>query len=473
MRGSPGEVHAVLRLVTSETNRGDAPAPVMSARSLGVALCGLLLVLVLVGGCSDSLTEPLVDEPDTASETRVILASVAPPTVGCVDDVLPSSALSRICFPPDWNGDVVLWAHGYVSPFDDVALPDDEIDGQSIEAIVLGLRFAYATTSYNRNGLVAVDAVTDLVQLSQAVRAMAPVRFTYLVGASEGGLAAALASERAAAHFDGSLIACAPVGSFRAQINYFGDVRVLFDYFFPGVLPGSPISIPAAVPPAWDGVFEPAIRLALAGNPSATAQLIRAGGIAVDPADPASAIESIVDALWYNVFATNDARLQLGGGNPYDNRLKWYTGTSRDFLLNLRIARFRADASALSALQPYEASGALRLPSQMIHTRYDPVIPFWQAQLYQTEALFRSGLQLLSVPSDNYGHCAFETEEVLASFAVLVLRVTLRNLIAPETVFPDARSAAKFLTLAEAGGARPEIWSAARIRDAVTRVDSR
>jgi hypothetical protein len=430
----------------------------------------LVLTFTLLAACSETPTGPTLNDDDSMSEPApVVLASVTPPTVGCVEGDLDTGALYRVCFPPDWNGDAVIWAHGYRSFLDPIAIPEDDVGGQPIQDIVLGLRYAYATTSYVRNGLVALDAVTDLVQLSQVVRGMAPVRFVYLVGGSEGGLASALATERQSSHFSGSLIACAPVGSFRGQINYFGDVRTLFDYFFPGILPGNSISIPAGVPGAWDAVHEPAIRAALLSKPGLTAQLIRTGGIAIDPANPASAIESIVDALWYNVFATNDARVQLGGGNPYDNRFKWYSGSSSDFLLNIRIDRYRADASALSALQAYEASGALRLPTQMIHTRYDPVIPFWQAQLYQTEALFRSGFNLLSVPSDNYGHCAFDTEEVLASFAVLVFRVTLRNLIAPETVFPDAAAAARFLTLAESGGARPEVWSAEKIRAAVTR----
>ncbi|MGH7552579.1 MAG: hypothetical protein ACREMQ_06080, partial [Longimicrobiales bacterium] len=160
---------------------------------------------------------------------------------------------------------------------------------------------------------------------------------------------------------------------------------------------------------------------------------------------------------WYNVFATNDARAKLGGGNPYDNRLRWYAGSANDFLLNLTVRRFRADATALAALRPFEASGALRRPAQMTHTRFDPVIPFWQAQLYQLEGLLGSGFSLLSVPSNNYGHCAFDVQEVLASFAILVLRVTGANLIASASVFPDSRAIAEFETLATAAGAEPMV----------------
>ena len=415
----------------------------------GIALLGTLT------SCMDSPTEPNAGaEP---SVTQAALVIVPPPFLGCVDGTLPGGALSRICFPPNWNGDAVLWAHGYVSAFEPLALPDDAVGGVLVQDIVLGLGYAYASTSYRDNGLIAVAAVDDLSQLSQAVENVTGgvVRFKFLVGASEGGLATALGLERAAQHFDGGLIACAPVGSFRGQINYLGDVRVLFDYFFPGVLPGSPISIPADLIAGWETVFAPAVAATLAANPGKTAQLVKVAGIAVDPTQPASAVTSVLAALWYNIFATNDARAKLGGGNPFDNRSRIYRGSSNDFRLNLLVRRFQADASALAALQPFEASGALRRPAQGIHTKLDPVVPFWQQQIYQVEALIHSGINFLSVSSPNYGHCAFDVDEVLASFAVLVLRVTARNLLASAHVFPDAASVLRFERLAQAAGAEP------------------
>ena len=73
----------------------------------------------------------------------------------------------------------------------------------------------------------------------------------HLAGVSEGGLVATLLAERSPELFSTALAACAPIGSFVQQINYLGDFRVLFDYFFPGVIPGSPIEIPAEVIANW------------------------------------------------------------------------------------------------------------------------------------------------------------------------------------------------------------------------------
>ena len=51
--------------------------------------------------------------------------------------------------------------------------------------------------------------------------------------------------------FSSGLAACGPVGTFSGQVNYVGDFRVLFDYFFPEVIPGSAIDIPFYVVKDW------------------------------------------------------------------------------------------------------------------------------------------------------------------------------------------------------------------------------
>ena len=58
---------------------------------------------------------------------------------------------------------------------------------------------------------------------------------------------AALAAEQRPDLFNGALAACGPVGDFAAQIDYLGDFRVLFDYFFPGVIPGGAVDVPDSV----------------------------------------------------------------------------------------------------------------------------------------------------------------------------------------------------------------------------------
>jgi hypothetical protein len=93
-----------------------------------------------------------------------------PPVAGCTDGTTPGGALTRVCFPGEWNGDLILYAHGYVRPDEPLAIREDLIGGISAQDVVTGLGYAYGTTSYRANGLVADLAVDDLVQLKELVR---------------------------------------------------------------------------------------------------------------------------------------------------------------------------------------------------------------------------------------------------------------------------------------------------------------
>lgn len=430
--------------------------------TLTLALVAALALAL--ASCAEHPTAP----PQQSDQPQLLTVEPAVPP-GCYYGVQSSSALYQICVPPTWNGDLVLWAHGYVSPTEPLAIPDDEVDGTPVAQIVTGLEYVYAATSYRANGLVAVAAVDDLTELKSIVVALVgEPRHTYLVGGSEGALATTLAIESSRT-FSGGMPTCGPIGDFRRQINHFGDFRVVFDYFFPGIMPGTAISIPPGEvdQDKWDDHYDPAIRAAIAADPHAAEQLIRVTGAAVDPADPASVAETAVSILWYSVFATNDARDKLGG-NPFGNRWRWYSGSDNDWRLNSRwwgVARYRADAAALTAMQAYETSGRLKTPAVTIHTIRDPVVPYWHEPLYNLKTWFAgTRLRLTSIPADAYGHCEFALDEVLAGFAILVLRVSLRDLIAFEDVFPNSAVRQRFLDLAEIEGARPRIMERPRQR---------
>lgn len=433
-------------------------------RAAALPLSAATLVLA---ACSDQPMGPDLGAEDTPALSLVTFSS--PPWTGCESATQPSGALYEICFPSVWNGDMVFWAHGYVAPQEPLHVPDDEVDGTPLSTIVTDLGYGYAATSYRRNGLAADVAVHDLEELAQVVDETTTPRFRLLVGASEGGLATALALERDGTPFDGGLATCGPVGSFRGQVNYFGDFRAVFDYFFPGLLPGNVTSVPQEVRDNFWAIYVPRIRTALADNPDATRQLLSVTRAPTDRNDPATVEQTVIGLLWYNAFATDDAMARLGG-NPYDNRRRWYWGSDNDFRLNFRIDRYTASSAALTALEAFETTGALNRPVQSLHTTGDPIIPYWHQPLYQVKALAAgTGLTLISAPAIRYGHCAFTRTEALASFAVLVVRVTGRDLIASTDAFPTRVAGREFLDLAREQGADPTLvdawkWEAAARR---------
>jgi pimeloyl-ACP methyl ester carboxylesterase len=355
-----------------------------------------------------------------------------------------------------WNGDLVVFAHGYVAFNEPVAIPEDQLGlpgGVSLPELVNALGFAFATTSYRANGLVVREGLEDVRELVDLFRVEhSEVGRVYLVGASEGGLIAALAVERFPETFDGGIAACGPVGDFRRQLDHFGNFRVVFDYFFPGVLPGSAVSIPPEVIAGWETVYLPRILAAIRARPGALDELLRVTRAPFDSAVPATRELTVAGLLWYSVFATNDGIEKLGG-QPFDNRHRFYFGSSNDFLLNLLVKRFTADAAALNEVEAnYQTTGRLSAPLVTLHTTGDPIIPVGHETLYFLKTFFSGAvLQLLhtNLPVARYGHCQFQAEEALAAFAWLVFQVQSRELSGAEAVLRDPAARDRFRALTE------------------------
>lgn len=361
--------------------------------------------------------------------------------------------------PGHWNGDLVVFAHGYVAPGEPLAIPYDQLelpDGTSIPEIVTGLGFAFATTSYRKNGLAVVEGVDDVTDLVAGFARLAPKRpnHVYLVGASEGGLVTTLAVEQSPQLFSGGLATCGPVGDFRRQIDYWGDFRVLFDFYFPRFIPGDVLNVPDEVRENWETWYVDAITGALTANPARLDKLLRVSRAPFDPNDPESKIETALGILWYNVFATNDARAQLGG-NPYDNSRRLYLGSGNDFWLNLLVERYHADPAALAAIEAgYQTSGRLAAPLVTLHTTADPIVPYWHEPLYSLKALANSGLLHANIPVFRYGHCSFKAEEALVALGLLVLKVEGRELLNAESVLPTRTARLRYRSLAKVNGLR-------------------
>ena len=370
----------------------------------------LLITTALLAACGgdDGPSGP-VDEGD-------------PPAAGCADGTLESGALYRVCFPDEWNGDMVVYAHGYVRPNDPVGLPPDVVGDITISSTINALGYAFATTSYRANGLIADVAVDDLTELDETIRARYrpdPSR-TFIVGASEGGLVATLALEQEPDRYAGALAACGPIGDFALQIDWIGDFRTVFNYFFPGVIPGNAAESPAEVQANWESVYVPAVIAALQDDPLATAQLISVTDAPVDLDDPETIGETVIGLLWYTVFSVEDAQDRLGG-QPYDNSSREYGGSADDAALNAGVERFTADLPAREALGRFETSGMLAKPLVTLHTDGDPIVPIVHQELYADKVEAAGAAALLDTrPVDRYGHCTFQQGELVSAFSALV-----------------------------------------------------
>jgi hypothetical protein len=353
------------------------------------------------------------------------------PSACAPDGLQASGAVYRICMPAltTWNRELVIYAHGYVAFNEPIAIPEDQLKlpgGPSIAEIVNSLGYAFATTSYSTNGLAIQQGINDVVDLAALFASLHgdPSRI-YLAGPSEGGIITVLAVERYPEIFDGGLSACGPVGDFPSQINYWGDVRVTFDYFFPNVLPGSAIEVPAEVIENWESIYEPRVRAQIATHSIRRDQWMAVADIPRNLLSLDETVDSLTQLLWYGVFATNDGVEKLNG-QPFDNSQRIYSGSINDSLLNYVVARYAADSSAIQEMQTnYQTTGNVARPLVMLHTT-DPLIPLWHEGIFAlkvTEMQRESFVTSLTFPG-RYGHCNFDAARVLLGFLVLVHQVT-------------------------------------------------
>jgi pimeloyl-ACP methyl ester carboxylesterase len=371
------------------------------------------------------------------------LAQARQSVSNCSDGLQSSGAVYRVCMPGQvpWNGGLVVFAHGYVKFSDPIAIPESQLvlpDGTYIPNLVNSLGFAFATTSYSTNGLAVQQGLQDLVELVTMLKAQGVPGPIYLVGASEGGLITTLAVEQRPDLFTGGLATCGPIGDFTKQINYWGDFRSVFDYFFPNLLPGTPTDIPQNLIANWDTVYAPRVNAAVLFRPLRTLQLLSVSRAPTDPFDHSTITQTVQGILWYNVFATNDGKAKLDG-NPFDNLNRRYSGSFSDYLLNRLIFRTGADAPALAEInQHYQTTGSLPVPLVTLHDIGDPIVPYWHETLYAAKVASHPGARFISIPILRYGHCNFKAAEVLAGFGLLVRFTIGTELQNVPRALPDA-----------------------------------
>lgn len=380
----------------------------------------LSLLALLALACSEAPTatwEP-TDDVLVGSATTI-------PGLASAEGVLGPGALYQILVPPAWNGTLVLYAHGYVDPDGPPSLPDPtdpfDSEGQLVLALTQ-LGFATAYSSFSENGL----AIKDGTQRTKQLRGIFVSEFgrparTLVMGASLGGAITLDLVEGFPQHYAGGLALCGLVGGSRAEIDYMSNVRVLFDVFYPGVIPGDLFNLPPEA--SRPGVLA-AAAAAVTANPTGAVfmQGIMAGlGTPIPGAVGPELVQSVLTALAFNLTRFEDVLARTRGHVFFDNSDTDYG----DPLVNAMVDRFTATPDALNYLeQYYQPSGDLRIPLVTLHTTDDPTVPvFHEGLLAQAVAAAGSSALLDQIVVTRYGHCDFLPYEVLGAFQLLLARM--------------------------------------------------
>jgi hypothetical protein len=242
-----------------------------------------------------------------------------------------------------------------------------------------------------------------------------------------GGLIAINLIETYPGTFVGVLPACAVSGGLQRQVDYSANVRVLFDVFYPGVLPGSAVDVPEGIDVTSEIVL-PAIA-AMTADATGALAIASIAQTPVPFASPGELVESIATAL-ASAAAYPDV-LKFTHGQPFfDNASTEYTGAlpaGTLLWINANVERFSASPAGLNYVRHnYTPTGDLRIPALTVSTPRDPVVPGLHGIAYGAAVAAAGNADWLvqrSVPGtgNGYGHCTFTPLELVTAFSDLLL----------------------------------------------------
>lgn len=389
-------------------------------------ILSVALLATIVAACDAGSTEPIATRPAPAAITSASLTAV-PGVTEVVGQAGPGASYALLV-PLNWNGELVVYAKGYVQPFEEPTL---DIEEPGVRDWLLLQGFAVAYSSFSETGYAVKDGWQRTHQLNGLfVKHFEQPDRTYLLGVSLGGLIADLLSERFHSQYDGTLSACGVLGGGAMSADYVAHFRVLFDYFYPGVLPGSLYVMPEGyllIPPdpetgfpgstAFHAVFN-----AVAGNPFPALEMAGMEQIALVYDGVGELITSFLHVLGYQINGANALTARLKGHGFFDNESVRYAGSTNDDAVNAGVARFRADPSAANYLERWwEPAGDIGNPFVALHTTRDPLVPARSADVFAAKvAAAGASHHLLQRTVDAFGHCGFGPADIPLAFQDLV-----------------------------------------------------
>ena len=363
-------------------------------------------VCLAAAACADSRNTPTAPRLAASFSTSNSTEPGTGPWARIVEGEAGPGALYSLYIPRDWNGDAIYFVHGVRDPALAVTLDDSAF--AAIRDAISPQGFAIAFSSWSRNGEAWKDGTQRVHQLRGLLAAQlghSPSR-SFLMGSSMGSGIALRVLQTYPGQYDGALLLCGGVGGMNLENQYAGNVRVLFDAFYPGALPGSAYWYPPGIPP----VTLAQVQAAVQSNPTplyVIASLTQTPLPYVpigNPLNPTSnAFRTLLASLWtplrQHSMLINDLVDLVHGHSFFDNNATTYALGSNPLLpasqlqplvdfANAHVARYTADPSALNYVEHYfTLTGELPAPVLTLHNPYDPGMPlFHETTLYANVA---------------------------------------------------------------------------------------
>ena len=336
----------------------------------------------------------------------------------------------RIEVPLSWNGNLLVWAHGYRG--DGLELT---VDNPPHREFLIAYGYAWAASSYSKNAYDVAQGAKDTHALTKFFNGLIgkPV-YTYISGASMGGHITAVIIEQWPNSYDGAMPMCGVMADYE-----------LFDFFLDFNLVAQALAgVDAEYPPGDDYMT-------------------------VTVPDVKSMLELVPDTFPFTLNTAGEnlkavTELRSGGERPvFDQGFLFWNGVAGDFLFGLGtgtgtltkvkgiavencdiIYQFDNDPALTAEEQALNenvlrlerdpqsqhpnglanvpvVSGNITIPVLTLHTIGDLFVPFSMEQIYAQRVAENGASHLLVQRAiRDFGHCTFTAEELIMGFIDLV-----------------------------------------------------
>ncbi len=317
------------------------------------------------------------------------LASACPDGVPqgarCLRGVDSQNAHYLIVVPAEWNGVLVVHAHGGPPLEAKASRADEDIKRWSV---IVRAGYAYAASVYRQGGVAVRSAAEDTERVRQIfVQHVAVPRRTILHGQSWGASVAAKAAEMYAhsaggkSPYDGVLLTSGVLGGGTQSYSFRLDLRVVYQY-----LCGNHPKPDEPQYPLWMGLP--------ADGKLTHAQLAARVNECLGLKKPAAQrtpeqerkVKTIVDVIhiqersilghlaWGTWLFQDIVQKRTGGLNPFGNEGVVYRGSSDDVALNAGVQRYRADPQGVATFaHDADLTGRIYVPVLTVHAINDPI----------------------------------------------------------------------------------------------------
>ena len=365
-------------------------------------------------------------------------------------------AAYEIEIPANWNGSLLLYSHGYVTPGSDN--PARDVGDPATGGVLLNQGYALAGSAYSSTGWAVKDALHDQIALLDYFdKTYGVPRRTIAWGHSLGGMITAGLVQRDASRFAGALPMCGVLAGGVGVWNTALDAEFVFKTL---LAPGSSLQLVNITDPSAN-LHQAEVLLAQAqGTPQGQARLALVAAVgdlpgwfvpgSPEPPRTDFSARELNQFLWDQqvdfpfLFALRAELEFRAGGNPswntdvdYDRQLA--RSINRDEVRALYVAAgldLQQDLATLGAAPRIDASPSAvdyltqnivfngdlgGLPVLTIHTTGDGLVLNQDEQAYARIVDERQLLRQAFV--HRAGHCTFTPAETLAALSALVRRL--------------------------------------------------